>query len=66
MAWTWELAADYAKEVYWVQVDEEDRFFICPECGEPIYECDWADSDYMHCPICDFNIETSDYEEEEE
>lgn len=66
MAWTWKLAAEYAEEVYGVQVDEEEEFFICPECGEPIYECDWTDSDFMFCPICGFNIETTGYEEEEE
>ena len=66
MAWTWELAAEYAEEVYGIQVDEEEEFFICPDCGEPIYKCDWTDSDFMICPICDFNIETSGYEYEEE
>ena len=66
MAWTWKLAAEYAEEVYGVQVDEEEEFFICPECGEPIYECDWVGSDFMICPICGFNIETTGYEKEEE
>lgn len=47
-------------EDYGTYVDEEERFFICPECGEPIYECDWTDSDFyisaigaFCCPICE-------------
>ncbi len=44
-----ELEADYDVEVNW-----EERFYLCPECGEPIYECDWEDEDFVdvYCPIC--------------
>ena len=37
----WETAMTYCVETFGVQADLEDRFFICPECGEPIYEEDW-------------------------
>ena len=45
----------------------EGAWYICPECGEPIYFCDWADEDnFMRCPICHWNYETCEYESEEE
>ena len=55
----WERLANKVALVYGGFVDREEGFFICPECGEPIYECDWEDSDLVSttdtfiCPICD-------------
>ena len=51
----WEQIARHVKAVYDYFVDWDDRVFICPDCGEPIYECDWADNDLTTCPICDFD-----------
>lgn len=55
----WEEIAEKVAEDFGVMVDDEDRFFICPECGEPIYEDDWKESDCLgadgeawYCPIC--------------
>ena len=48
----WQLLAEYANEVYGAYVDWEERYFICPSCGEPIYEEDYSyfsDS----CPVCE-------------
>lgn len=53
----WEDMALIVEEVYGVHVDWEERFFICPECGEPIYECDWLGNDLESCPICNFEFE---------
>ena len=50
----WELLALNCEKIYGVQVDWEDRFFICPECGEPIYECDWDVDELDVCPVCEF------------
>jgi hypothetical protein len=50
----WERVARHCEEEYGTHIDWEDRFFICPECGEPIYECDWEDEDLRFCPVCDF------------
>ena len=51
---TWEEIAFELEKDYGVYVDWDERFFICPECGEPVYECDWDADDLMCCPICDF------------
>lgn len=55
---TWLEAAEYCEEVYGVFVcydeEEENRYFICPECGEPLLACDWEDHDFDTCPICEF------------
>ena len=40
-------------------VDWEERFYHCPECGEPVYEDDWYEEELEKfiCPICEFNEE---------
>ena len=59
----WENNAKYVEQVYGAYVDWEERFYICPECGEPIYEFDWSNDelgdllcDFL-CPICEFKEE---------
>ena len=51
---TWEEVAKYCEDVFGTYVDWEERFFHCPECGEPLYEVDWDDHDWTMCPICEF------------
>jgi len=50
----WEMIALALEVTYGVYVDWKERFFNCPECGEPIYEDDWIDDDLICCPVCDF------------
>ena len=52
----WEFNAPIVEIVYGMQVDWDERFYICPACGEPIYECDWPDDvlDEFICPVCEF------------
>ena len=56
---TWEKIAHLIEVNYGGYVDWEERFFTCPECEEPIYECDWEDEDlidgrdYYICPVCE-------------
>ena len=59
----WELNASAVKGVYGSYVDYEDRFYICPFCGEMVYEEDWLEEtlEEFFCPIC----EDEDEEEEE-
>lgn len=52
----WYETADYVEDTYGVFVDWRDRFFICPGCGDPIYECDWEDEDLSICPVCDYDF----------
>ena len=55
---TWEKVANFCAQVYGVFVDWDERFFECPECGEPIYEDDWpADALKNGCPVCEFEWE---------
>ena len=54
----WEKMARSVWESCGVQIDWDERFFICPDCGEPIYEADWDDEDLcldgnFICPICE-------------
>ena len=51
----WEENAKKVAEVYGCYVDWEERFYECPFCGEPVYECDWSDKVLKKwlCPICE-------------
>ena len=58
----WEKVARFCQEVYGSHIDWEERFYICGECGEPIYECDYGEyGDYYSedgegpiCPVCEY------------
>jgi len=52
----WEKNAKKVEEDYGMFVDWEERFYICPKCGEPIYEDDWSESEIWLnlCPICGY------------
>jgi len=53
--------AETLEQVYGTFFDKEEGFVICPECEEPIYECDWSRSAYCptgiksvyRCPVCE-------------
>lgn len=58
-----ERIGKYVNKVYGMTFieDGEDSYFVCPECGEPIYKADWDDEDFIldnmvGCPICDFDF----------
>ncbi len=54
----WETKANKVEDIYDGFVDWEERFYLCPECGEPVYESDWDEEDFEQlCPICLFNEE---------
>lgn len=52
----WERNAKLSKEMFDAFVDWEERFYICAECGEPVYEEDWKETELKEwlCPICGF------------
>lgn len=53
----WEKNAKYCERTYGAYVDWEERFYICPDCGDTIYECDWTADELTAeiCPICGFS-----------
>lgn len=55
----WEKNAIYVENTFGCFVDWEERFYDCPECGEPIYECDWDNEKLQKyiCPVCEFEWE---------
>ena len=54
----WYDMARKCEEDYGSHVDYEEGFFVCSECGESIYECDWSESELQNedgeyvCPVC--------------
>lgn len=57
-------------------IEEEDEFFTCPECGEPLYAVDYdypevweGAAPWTYCPVCGYdwyNDTYGNYEEEDE
>ena len=67
----WEERAKEVEEVYGGFVDWDEVFYICPECGEPVYKCDWDETELTKflCPICEdgcFNEDEDDWDVEED
>jgi hypothetical protein len=55
MNWKWGEIAEMCEQVYGIYVNWDEEYFICPECDEPIYACDWKEDELDMCPICEFN-----------
>ena len=51
---SWERVARHCEEEYGTHIDWDEEFFICPECGEPIYKDDWDADELRVCPVCEF------------
>ena len=67
----WEARAKEVEEVYGGFVDWDEAFYICPECDEPVYKCDWDEDELTKflCPICEdgyFNEDEDDWDVEED
>lgn len=54
--YTWLEAGTYCEETYGITLNTNEGFFVCPECGEPVWEIDWYDHDWDECPICGFEF----------
>lgn len=52
----WNEVAKVVENDFGMQVDWEERFFVCPECGEPLYAEDWPEYNWDTCPICGFEF----------
>ncbi len=62
--YNWIQIAHLIEVNYGGHVNWEEQFFICPECGEPVYADDWeSEDDFLDgynnfiCPICESVIE---------
>ena len=55
----WAQNAHEVEKIYGGYVDRDEQFYLCPECEEPIYECDWDEDELADaiCPICGFGKE---------
>ena len=59
----WENVARICQELYGSYIDWEERFYICPECCDPVYEDDYDRRKDFYpekgvgpiCPICEYN-----------
>ena len=51
----WAVNAYIVDKFYGGYVDYDERFYICPNCEEPVYECDWSKKEFEDfvCPICE-------------
>lgn len=49
----WEEAAKLCETIYGVMVNYHDFYFVCPFCGDRVYEDEFIDWDYSNCPICE-------------
>ena len=54
----WERNANMVAKDFGSYVDWDERYYICPDCGEVVYEEDWADMDFEDflCPICEYVV----------
>lgn len=59
---TWREFANMITDEYdtiaYINSDEDDNYVQCPECGDPIYECDYPEieadkSGNPICPVCE-------------
>ena len=54
--------AEMIEDDFGMQYDREENFYICPECGDPIYFCDLLNNpDHnwftFECPVCGFLLD---------
>ena len=52
----WLVVATYCEEEYGMPLNTKEGYFVCPECGEPLFIEDWPKHDWEICPICGFEF----------
>lgn len=63
----WEYAAYEVAKRYSELVNWEEHYFVCPGCGQRIYEGRYHETEFFFpdnctcCPICEFIFETNDW-----
>lgn len=61
----WEKFKKFMNEDCGMHYDEEEKFVICSECGDPIYESEFNEEN-VFCPVCEYNFEEDCYEESDD
>ena len=72
----WSEVAKIVENDFDTQVDWAEKFFVCPDCGDVVYECDFNTDSVLalgYCPICGTALTEEceyenyyEYEDEEE
>lgn len=59
----WERNAYSVENTFGGFVDWKERFYECPECGEPIYEEDWEGCELVEniCPVCGYDEDDEEF-----
>lgn len=52
----WLVVGTYCEEEYGTSLNTKEGYFVCPECGELLYEDEWKHHNWETCPICDFEF----------
>lgn len=53
----WYTAGVICEEIYGVELNTAEGYFVCPDCGEPLFYEDWERHCWDSCPVCNFEWE---------
>lgn len=53
---TWFEAGVCCEEFYGMSLNTAEGYFVCPECGEPLYNTDYPSHCWDECPVCGFEF----------
>lgn len=59
----WNEFAEAMEIIFGQQVDKEEKFAVCADCGEPVYKDDWVGHNFKTCPMCEWDVEKATNED---
>lgn len=48
----WEFNACYLRRTYHAHINWDERYYVCPFCGDRVYEDEWKETVWYICPFC--------------